>query len=70
MTRRLVRIAIFFIAVAIATYIGSSLFLMKEGLSARSAFTHVSIFYVPSLVAGISSAIAAGVAWRRRSDRQ
>lgn len=70
MTRRLVHLAMFFIAVAIATYVGSSLLLMKEGSSALSAFTHISIFYVPSLVVGISSAIAAWVVWLRRSDRQ
>lgn len=59
MRRARTRMAIFFLAIGLTIYVVSSLFLVAQGHTAAEAFRHVSIFYVPFLLAGAVCAVAA-----------
>lgn len=59
MRSRLLRISAFFLVMGLSVYVGSSVYLIMQGLPAWRAFTHISIFYVPYLLVGIVLAIAA-----------
>ena len=65
MKRTRTRMAVMFLVMGLSIYFASSLFLMTQGKSASDAFRHVSIFYVPFLLA---AAVCAVAAWRSSSD--
>ena len=58
--------AIVFLALGLAIYIASSIFLITQGYEPGDAFRHVSVFYVPFLLAAAVCAVAAVMA--RDSD--
>ena len=65
MKRTRTRMAVLFFVTGLSIYVASSAYLMTQGKSASDAFRHVSIFYVPFLLAAGVCAVAA---WRSSSD--